>query len=563
MKVLLVSLNAKFYHTNLAIRNIKKYCEDFDIDIYEFTINDNIDFILKKIMEFHPQIIGFSCYIWNIENILDLCEYIKKIDNKIKIILGGPEASYDIRSLLKNSYINFVVINEGEMVFKNLLEYFNNTLDIKDINGIAYRKDNEIVIKPEKDYVNLDEIPFPYDDNEELSYKLVYYETSRGCPFKCSYCLSSLENKMRYESLEKVKKDLYWFSKKSVRIVKLVDRSFNSNLKRAIEILHIIKELSSDTVFHCEVNPELIDDKFIDELKGIENKIQFEAGIQTTNTKSLSEVYRNIYIKRALKGIKLLSDAHVKVHVDLIVGLPYDNFESIEKSFNDVYETAPNVIQLGFLKLLKGTKLRNEAEKYNIIYKAKPPYEILKTDDLSYKELTILKGIAFLVDKYYNSGKFTKSLKYVSGVFNKHFDFYKSFYDFWDKNYVMTKRYSLNDLYEIFYNFAKEIKNIDIELFLDLLRYDYLYSTFNKAIPKCIMIQDMPDYSKIKSLVHSDEWIKHNISREIALSNTEKTQKINIGYFYHDITNDDNNRENLYVAFYRGHNGTKSVKIYI
>lgn len=194
MKALLVGLNAKFYHMNLAIRNIKKYCESFNIELFEATINDDMDFVLKEILKREPNIVEFSCYIWNIEQVLYLCEYIKKINKKIIILLGGPEASYDAVNLLKNKYVDYVVLNEGEKTFKDLLEKLNTDKNIDSINGIAYReKDERIIMKPEKDYVNLDDIPFPYD-GEDFTNKLIYYETSRGCPFKCSYCLSSLDN---------------------------------------------------------------------------------------------------------------------------------------------------------------------------------------------------------------------------------------------------------------------------------------------------------------------------------------------------------------------------------
>ncbi|MBP2072231.1 B12-binding domain-containing radical SAM protein [Thermoanaerobacterium butyriciformans] len=559
MKTLLVGLNAKYYHTNLAIRNIKWYCKPMEIEILEMTINDDTDYVLYEILKKMPDVVGFSCYIWNIEKVLKLCEYIKKVKKEIIVVLGGPEVSYDAENLLKSGYIDFVVLGEGEITFKRLLERIYNSRSIDDLDGIVYRKNEDIIVKIKTDYVSLDDIPFPYID-EEISDKLVYYETSRGCPFRCSYCLSSLDNKLRYATIEKVKADLNELSKMGAKIVKLIDRSFDSNIKRAIEILNIIRGLKGDTVFHCEVNPELINKEFIDSLKGIKDRIQFEVGIQTTNRNTLINVSRNPDVDGALKGIKLIVDAGIKVHVDLIAGLPGDSFKSVANSFNDVYKLNPDEIQLGFLKLLKGTDLRKNADKYCIEFRSDTPYEVLKTSTMSYYELYELKSIAFLVDKYYNSGRFNKTLNFLLSFYDEPFDLYKSMYDYWESYNLFNRRHSLNDLFDIMYKFAVS-KRIDSELLEDYLRYDYMYSTNNKAYPDCLkdLHQKIPD--NVKSLLHNDEWLQNNLPLAKNMSSIEKGKSISIGFFKHDILGESN--KSVYIVFLHLKDRTYCAKIYV
>lgn len=301
MKTLLVGINAKYIHTNLAIRNIAAYCRNEDIIFYEATINDDIDNILEDIMDYNADLIGFSCYLWNIEDVLYIAENIKKIKSETVIVLGGPEASYEVEDLLKERpYIDYVILSEGEERFRKLLNAFKGEMSIESIDGLAYRADGNILINPPKDYVDLNDIPFSYTD-EDLEHKLVYYETSRGCLFRCAFCLSSLETDVRTANLEKVKRDLIQFTKMGVKVVKLVDRSFNCNLSRALDLLGIIRQLPGDTVFHCEINPELVDDEFIKGLAGLENRLQFEVGIQSIYVKTLKEISRTPDVKDLFK----------------------------------------------------------------------------------------------------------------------------------------------------------------------------------------------------------------------------------------------------------------------
>ena len=535
MKTLLVGINAKYIHTNLAIRNLAAYCKQDNLIVYEATINDNMDDILEDIMDYNADLIGFSCYLWNIEDVLDIAENIKKIKSETVIILGGPEVSYEVEDLLKEkSYIDYVIINEGEERFQNLLQVLKGNRSIESVDGLAYRADDNIIVNLPKDYVDLNDIPFSYND-EDLEHKLVYYETSRGCLFRCAFCLSSLENDVRTADLEKVKRDLLQFTKMGVKVVKLVDRSFNCNLVRALDLLDIIRQLPGDTVIHCEINPELVNDDFVRALEGLEGRLQFEVGIQSTNPETLREISRTPDVKRSLKGIERLKTTGIKLHVDLIAGLPYESFERFSYSFDDVYNLYPEEIQLVFLKLLKGTRLRKDANKYGIVYRSRPPYEILYTKDINYRELCILTGIARLLDKYYNTCRFEHSLAYLSKRFNRPFDFFLSFYNYCDKRNLFRTRHSLKKQYDILYSYAKSLE-IDAELFRDIVKFDFMLTSGKAALPDCIELVENRDFlNKAKEYVYNEKWLEINLPQAIGLSSHEMSKQLTYGLFRYDV----------------------------
>ncbi|MGI6235873.1 MAG: B12-binding domain-containing radical SAM protein [Christensenellales bacterium] len=535
MKTLLVGINAKYIHTNLAIRNIATYCKNEDIAVYEATINDNMDDILEDIIAFNADLIGFSCYLWNIEDVLYIAENIKKIKPETVIALGGPEVSYEVEDLLKErAYIDHVIISEGEERFRKLLKAFKGKMSIESIDGLAYRADGNILINPPKDYVDLNNIPFSYTD-EDLEHKLVYYETSRGCFFRCAFCLSSLETDVRTADLEKVKEDLLQFTKMGVKVVKFVDRSFNCNLARALDLLDIIRRLPGNTVFHCEINPELVNDDFIRALEGLNNRLQFEVGIQSTNPETLREISRTPDVKRALKGIERLKTTGVKLHVDLIAGLPHESFERFGHSFDDVYNLHPAEIQLGFLKLLKGTRLRKDAHKYGIVYRSRPPYEILYNKDITYKQLCTLTGIARLVDKYYNTGRFEHSLVYLNKRFERPFDLFLSFYDYCDKRGLFRIRHSLKKQYDILYSYAQSL-DVDAELFRDIVKFDFMLTSGKAALPDCIKPMENREFlNKAKEHVYNEKWLETNLPQAVGLSGNELSKQMTYGLFKHDV----------------------------
>ena len=399
IKTVLTAINTKFTHSSLALMYLKKYNNGADIVLREFSINDNPYNIYQNLYNIEADVYGFSCYIWNIEITLKVAENLKKAKPECTVFLGGPEASYNYKELLKNSFIDYVFIGEGEETLKQFL----NNIPPEKINGIA-SKDFANEYNPPLD---LSLVPLPYDneDLKELKNKIVYFETSRGCPFNCSYCLSSAMHNVRYFPMDYVKKGFDLFFQNNVPLIKLIDRTFNSDKKRAIEIIKYIIENSKNTSVHFEVAPHLLDDEIIGLLNSApKGMFQLEMGIQSINETTLKAINRKTNLSVIKENISKISP---NIHLDLIAGLPYEDFESFKKSFNYVYFLKPNMLQLGFLKVLHGTEI---AKDNNIKYCSYPPYEVISTKWLSAKEVCILKDIDKIVDKIYNSGSFTKTL---------------------------------------------------------------------------------------------------------------------------------------------------------
>ncbi|KYO69183.1 B12-binding domain-containing radical SAM protein [Thermovenabulum gondwanense] len=563
MRVVLVGINAKYIHTNLAIRNLKAYFEkdykeeDIKINLLEATINDFLDDILERIVEFNPSVVGFSLYIWNFNQVLYLAENLKKVLPEVMVIFGGPEASYDIGGLLSRDYVDLIVIGEGEDTFSKLIIALKKGEKIEELRGIAFKDEKGIKINITQENVDMNLIPMSYEEELDFQNRIVYYETSRGCPFICTFCLSSLEKSVRVADLKKVEEDLRILAGKKTKIIKFVDRSFNYNIKRAIEILDIFRRIEGDTVFHCELNPELVSQEFVDRLRGIEKRLHFELGIQTTTPEALKEIKRTKDVEKALKGVKLLKEKGVPVHVDLIAGLPYDTFESFKEAFNKVYHLKPDELQLGFLKLLKGTAIRERAQSYGIVFRSQPPYEILYNKWMSYKELTILKGIARLIDKFYNSHRFENSLSYFERNFDTPFDFYLQLYGFLKEENFFFKENSLESLYEKLYFFAENL-NLNLPYIMELLRYDYLLSGGKGKFPSIIDYnQEQKEIAK-NFLKNKDRLIKIFENR-YTLQEIMKHTKI--GYFTFDIPFLEK-KENMVLVF--DAEGKKEIlKIYI
>ncbi|HSH35915.1 B12-binding domain-containing radical SAM protein [Schnuerera sp.] len=527
MKVILTTLNSKFIHSALSIRYIKSYSDDIvPIELMEFTVNQNIDYIVGEIYKKNPDIIGFSTYIWNREETLKICEVLKIIKPEMKIILGGPEVSFDGKDILQNNFfVDIVVYGEGEATFRELLK---TSLDGKDdyskVKGIFCREGKEIIQTPPRPLIEkLDSIPSPYVEiGDEFKNKIVYFESSRGCPFNCQFCLSSTIKGVRYFDLERVKKDLDSLIKAEVKQVKFVDRTFNANKKYAMEIMNFIIEKNPKNInFHFEVTAHLLDREMLNFIKKAkEGLFQFEIGVQSTNSKTIEAVGRTTdfnKLKLVCKEIK--SNNNIHQHLDLIAGLPYENYESFKKSFNDVYEIKPEKIQLGFLKLLKGSGLRKDKDKHNFKFLDQPPYEVLETDYISYREMLKLKGIEDLVEKYFNEGYFKHSLEYL--IRNKYitaFDFFEDLLKYWEKNKYHTISHSRNRLYKILLDFyiRKDFDNSVV--FKELMKYDYIYNNNNPNIPRFL------ERTEVKLIQRN----KHNILKNEKLLDKYLNQYKNI-----------------------------------
>lgn len=487
MKVLLVAINSKFIHSNLAVRYLKAYTEELDYEskIAEFSINDSIENIVERIIEENPNVVTLSTYIWNVEYVRRVSELIKLINPNIEIVYGGPEVSYDGAEFLRSVSGDYVIEGEGEETFKEFILFKLGSMDLKDILGIYYRTNDDIGYLGKRSLMNMDDVKFPYKENEDLSNKIVYYEASRGCPFMCKYCLSSTTHGVRFLSLERVKKELKFFIDKKVRLIKFVDRTFNCNSKFAMGIWSFLIEQETETSFHFEISADLLKKEEIELLwTAPKGRFQFEVGVQTTNNGVLRNINRFVNFEHIRQKIEeLYKIKNIKQHLDLIAGLPGEDLASFKNSFNNVYSIKPEEIQLGFLKLLKGSSMRDEAEIWGMKYSPYPPYEILKTKDISYDELILLKKVEHMVDKYYNTGKFDNIISILENRFNTPFEFYYELSVFFEKNGYFKRSLANNDYYKVFLDFNNEKQLIEEEILKDIVRYEYLRFNKKRGIP--------------------------------------------------------------------------------
>lgn len=506
MKILLTTLNSKFIHTNLAIRYLNQMVKDIeaiDVDIREYTINNELDFILKDIYANNYDVILFSTYIWNVNDIVKICNNLKKVNKNVKIALGGPEVTYDSEeSMKKYDFVDYILYGEGELVFRDFVKYLKGDIDIKDVDGLVYRNNGEIVRnKPMKDIENLDIIPSPYVDLNKADYenRIVYYETSRGCPFNCQYCLSSTLQGLRYFSIDRVKSDLKALIDSRVSQIKFIDRTFNANKKFAMEIMQFLMENDNDyTTYHFEVTAHLLTEDMLEFLKECkEGLFQFEIGVQTTNEKVLEAVgRRDDFSKLSYVVQKIASYRNIHQHLDLIAGLPYEDYNSFENSFNDVFNLGIEHLQLGFLKMIKGTGIRNNADEHEFRYKDYPPYEVLYNKYITYNEILKLKDIEEILERYFNSKNFVLSMRYIIHNYYKEspFKFFEDFATYFDKNGYFNMSQGKNQLYKILLDFYTEQINKNIELFTEIIKYDYISLGKTSNVPGFMSKIEVEDF---------------------------------------------------------------------
>ncbi len=476
-KVVLAAINSQYVHLNLAVRYLKKYAEtnsDIKIEIYETNINNQILNIIKDIFELNPNKIIFSTYIWNKEYVFEIIKEIKKVLPNTKILLGGPEVSFDWKNIMEeNLEIDGIFIGEGEKVFLNFL-----TKESDKVMGLVYRKNGKICFnEQEKIIEDLDIIPFPYE-NEELQEKtkIFYYESSRGCPFNCSYCMSSIDKTVRYYSLDRVKEDLKIFLNSPIKLLKFVDRTFNLKKERYMEIWKfLLKNYREGITFHFEINANIFDDETLDFLETVpRGYFQFEIGVQTINPDTMKSINRDNLLDKLAYNVKRINK-NIHLHLDLIAGLPYETYEIFKNSFEYVHELKPVMIQLGFLKLLKGTQMYDEIEKYEYKYFSKPPYEVFSNRFISFAEIIKLKNFEKILDYYYNSEKFSMSVKYIIKRYYKgSFDFYEEIAAYYDKKGYLKVSHKETALFDILHNFYIEKEFGDIKIFEEYLKFDFI-----------------------------------------------------------------------------------------
>ncbi len=538
MKTLLVALNSKYIHSNLAIRYLKAYAGELcDIRIEEFTINQRVDSIAAEIFRIKADIVGFSTYIWNIEEVLDISRIIKIVSPETRILLGGPEVSYDpVEILQSNRFIDIVIYGEAEETFRELITGKN----VDEIDGLAYRKGDEVFINPQRPLIeNLDDIPFPYSENDGLENKIVYYEASRGCPFNCSFCLSSTIPGLRRFSIDRVKRELDFLIGSGARQIKFVDRTFNADKSFAHQIMeHIAQNSKQMTSFHAEISAHLVDHEQLEFFKGLRKGLfQFEIGVQSTNQDTINAIGRITdfnKLKEVSKAIASFGNIHQ--HLDLIAGLPFEDYHRFSKSFDDLFEINPEKIQLGFLKLLKGSRLRDEAELHGYEFLEKAPYEVLKTKWLSYEDIIRLKDIEELVERYYNERLFKYSITHISiKYFDSAFRFFELFSDYWRRSNLYDQAHSRESLYNILFEFCKSMDIEDMALITDLIKLDFYVNNDSNKLPKAFGKTNSLEGSTLHDLLRKTELVKTYIQEELETSIKDLIKRIKVEYFSTDI----------------------------
>lgn len=515
MKTLLAAVNSQYIHSCLAVWRLKAACgaDCGEICVKEWNINQQREHIFREIYEIKPDVIGFSCYIWNIRYVLILAEELKQVLPESKIILGGPEVSFDSKNLMdKYSFIDAVIMGEGEQSLPELLKQLNQSQTAAEIPGTVIRQNNKIFTYGDYQFLsNFSVVPSPYTAEmlEETKGKIIYYESTRGCPFRCAYCLSQIGKGVREIPTEQVCKDIEKFQKAGLKLLKFVDRTFNCNPARTLTLWKYIQKLDCDMCFHFEIGGDLLDRKQLSVLKNMPaGRVQLEIGIQSTNLQVLDNVCRKTdWNKLKENAAELISYGNIHIHLDLIAGLPGEDFQSFRNSFNEVYALHPHDLQLGFLKLIKGSRLRSQADENGCLYRREAPYEVLQTKDISAGELLRLKDIEEVLERFYNSGKFVRSLIYLENFFSSPFDFYEMLSKFHADNGFLHRPMSAAAQYEALYTFALPyLKEEQTEYLRTLLKFDYLVSGLTGKTPEF--------FSKDNVTFSSKEWSSAFLSHD-------------------------------------------------
>lgn len=494
MKILLTAINAKYIHSNLAVYNLRAYAAHYakgmtasdTVEIGEYTINNQMEDILEGIYKAKPDVLMFSCYIWNIAYVEELAEEFHKLRPEVPIWVGGPEVSYETESfLICHPQITGVMIGEGEKTFCELAEYYageirsnkeakeikeiqtiKQSVNLGEIAGIVYRNEEEIVFTAPREMLDLSDIPFCYDEAGDFKNRIIYYESSRGCPFSCSYCLSSVEKQLRFRNTELVKKELQFFIDREVPQVKFVDRTFNCNHAHAMEIWSYIKEHDNGiTNFHFEISADLLKEEELALIGTMRpGLIQLEIGVQSTNGVTIKEIHRTMQLERLKEVVReVQKHENIHEHLDLIAGLPFEDYDTFAKSFDEIYELRPNQLQLGFLKVLKGSYMYEHAKEYEITYHSRPPYEVLKTKWLPYDDVLKIRQVEEMLEVYYNSGQFEVTMKVLGVLFKSAFFLFQDLGKFYEKKGYFGMSHARIRRSEILLEFVEETFSADTE----------------------------------------------------------------------------------------------------
>ncbi|MDL2295486.1 B12-binding domain-containing radical SAM protein [Lachnospiraceae bacterium OttesenSCG-928-E19] len=564
MDILLTAINAKYIHSNLAVYSLKAYANQSEnnISIAEYTINQRTDEILMDLYKRKPEVLCFSCYIWNWLYVKELIRDIKKILPQTHIWLGGPEVSYDAADVLVNHpQVELVMKGEGEETFRELAEKMQiggiADSELDEIKGITFRRSNGTLCENEwRETMDMDLLPFVYQDLKKFENKIIYYETSRGCPFSCSYCLSSIDKKLRFRSVELVKKELQFFLDHKVSQVKFVDRTFNCEHKHAMEIWTYIKEHDNGiTNFHFEVAADIFREDEIELLRELRpGLVQLEIGVQSTNEQTIKEIRRVMDFGQVSEVVTEINKGeNVHQHLDLIVGLPYENYECFSKSFNQVYALQPEQLQLGFLKVLKGSFMEQKKEEYELVYKGNPPYEVLSTKWVSYEDVSRLKQIEEMVEIYYNSGQFSVTIPFLEKKFESPFRLYEALAIYYEEHQLHTLSHSRVRRYEILLDFAKERDGENTKVYRELLTYD-LYLRENLKSRPCFSKEERVDKEFLRAF-YENEADNHNYLKGYEEYDKKQMRKMtHIECFHYDLCGEEVREGKLVLFDYKNRN---------
>lgn len=491
MKMMLVAVNAKYIHSNLAVYSLKAYAKAHgkEVGIAEFTVNQRMEHVLEALFRKEPDVVCFSCYIWNIEYIKELAAEYKKICPDTEIWAGGPEVSYDAESFLQqNPAFSGVLRGEGEMILQGLCCYFDGEKELADIKGITYRDGGQYLCSnSDQEILNMDEIPFAYEDISVFENRIIYYESSRGCPFSCSYCLSSIDKKLRFRSLGLVLPELLFFIEHNVPQVKFVDRTFNCRHEHAWAIWNFIKEHDNGvTNFHFEISADLLNEEEIRLIQGMRpGLIQLEIGIQSTNQETIKEISRSMKLEKVGEAVLAIQEeGNIHQHLDLIAGLPYEDYQSFQKSFRDIYALKPEQLQLGFLKVLKGSVMQEKADEYGLVFRSKAPYEVLATKWLTYQEMCNIHIVENMLEIHYNSGQFRTSLEILGLCFQNPFDMFLCLGLYYRNQGYVNENYSRMQRCRIFRSFAETVDPLHSEIYDEALLFDLYCRENMKSRPE-------------------------------------------------------------------------------
>lgn len=527
MKILLTAINAKYIHSNLAVYSLQAYAaaHGHKIERAEYTINNQLEDILEKIYCQKPDILLFSCYIWNVEYVKELVSEFHKLRPEVPIWVGGPEVSFETERFLKeNPAITGIMMGEGERTLTELCEYFEqceqdaqslsqnrdearnetagagmeyekksgaftelNEEMLKKIDGISYRRsDGTVAIQPLRSLLPMDELPFCYANLKDFEHRIIYYESSRGCPFNCSYCLSSVDKKLRFRSLPLVYKEFQFFIDAKVPQVKFVDRTFNCQHEHAMGIWKYIKEHDNGiTNFHFEISADLLRE---DELELISDMrpglIQLEIGVQSTNGDTIREIHRTMRLEEVYRAVnRVKAGKNIHQHLDLIAGLPFEDYQRFQQSFNDIYALHPQQLQLGFLKVLKGSYMYEHAQEYGLVYRSRPPYEVMASKWVSYDEMLEIRLVEEMLELHYNSGQFLTYLAVLEWKYDSTFQMFLDMGHFYREHGYLDCSHSRVRRTEIVQEFAEIVDPERRDIYREALIFDLYKIEKSKSRP--------------------------------------------------------------------------------